>query len=387
MRRLDIIRCGIVLAASLAHAYPAIDVTLDVARTGVDQQALSASNTQVIRRPRHQVPYNSQVPSTAVNSSSDAQHVPVASAFATLLGLALACVVQPYGSLLLAAGGGHFWRLSPIAGLLEALYICIGLIKGACIGLSFRQTCLAILSARTESEAERRCAHERPGSLGRARIGTIISVVPVLFLFLRVCATRGNVASVVIGVAYFISWLSVSLLVLVDEICWSKYNEAVRVAAIDYSPSFAVWMRIGRWRLVPTGLHEHTFALCHYRRERDVFISIGPLGILLFPLFCYCLVVFVLVCFGPHLFLSLYCVKILWLPAGIGAGVLLLLSFRILYTFIGYILASCFFVISELSLIPNIISIATVIGGAMLFVQSYDESHTTRPRWFEWLGR
>lgn len=175
-------------------------------------------------------------------TSAGPQPVPLASSFATLLGLVLECIAQPHGSLLHSDGGGYFWRLCPITGALEALCILSAITFGLLFTeLSFRQTCLWVLFARTQDDEQRWKAHEEPG-FGYSKTVGIASVIPVVLMLVRAGGTAGSRFVVAAGVMYFASWAAVTFLIVVDEVAWARYSKEEREAAVEKAGGYRRWI-------------------------------------------------------------------------------------------------------------------------------------------------
>ncbi|KAI5805794.1 hypothetical protein EDC01DRAFT_640232 [Geopyxis carbonaria] len=288
-----------------------------------------------------------------LSTTSNGSQLAVSSSYATLLGLAVACITQLPGSLLFPAGGGYLWRLSPLSCLLDLLVLLHHALTGARRGYSLRQTALAILMARQSHDRTRDYAPDAAG--GRENGVLALSAVPVLFLFLRVCGTRGSPATAVIGSIYFASWAAVAGLVLARLWLWDRSTEPVVAAAREFAHG------------IPAG------ALVDYLHD-----WVAPLYalllLLLYPLFCAALVIGVLQLFGPRPLLARECVRELWIPWGAGAVLFLVMLVKVRSS-------------RNLALRHFLAGPVVFAAGSVAFVKTYKPEQTFRPPWMEWLGR
>jgi hypothetical protein len=309
------------------------------------------------------------------------RNVSVTSSYATLLGLALCCVMQPWGSLLFSDGGGVFWRLSPIAGVFEAFVILWYLVCGSMKGYSLRQLYLAMVLASNRS-----CNNIDPSEVdnfvrrsGQHKSLHLFSALPVCLLAMRVAATRGSPATVAIGAAYVASFLVVYIVVMGSHYLWDSYDIGAAVSSAELAR-----------RLNSNGVTLGTITTLQFI-GRYFLCFLWYLGLVLVVItpvcFCSGITLCVLGAFSHRVFYVPDLLAMLitsWALTGMGVVIavsgiwdpMCRLPRGLKDTVVWLTTWS----------VCGLLCLATFIGGSIAFIHSYSSEGTYWLHWMEWLG-
>lgn len=175
---------------------------------------------------------NITAPQPEIDAPSSSSELSSGAAAFILIALALACVAQPSGSLVLG-GVDRFWRLHPFFSFGEATVVyfrCFHLLiirrwpprtigyillaerfgNSARYNLWWRMQEAVAAPTKDELEHVLRAVDD----MERSVTFRAVVYVPVLLQFAKLLVIRGHIFLTVIGMMYFLSWLAIEILLL-----------------------------------------------------------------------------------------------------------------------------------------------------------------------------
>ncbi|KAF8243993.1 hypothetical protein K440DRAFT_29613 [Wilcoxina mikolae CBS 423.85] len=299
--------------------------------------------------------------------------ISVTSTYTSLLILALSCILQPHGSLIFSDGGGSkFWRLSPIAAGIEALHTFRLFIEGYLSGLSFHETCLAMLLTRQPPPPP---LGSRGGVIPKdfieqfstARWGWhVLSVVVEVLLFVRAAAATRMAAAV--AAVYVMSWACVEVMHVSEQYRWSGEGRTSLPSEKTYSVSEG-W---GKRRVDSSGVME----------------LVALWGLIVVPL-CWL--------YGGFIMIILMGTHAVDLGPDVEKMVLFVLCGVLMAMFLFWIILVNSRRVREgmLNFVDTCVKrsyegswycLGTFVCGSLAFFMLYREEDTIRPVWMEWMG-